>query len=101
VVVRQAGHKTQRVISIHDRRRDRCTRCTHRPTEEAAVRIGATLVIVWLLIGTLAAGQRGYFRGSNETCAKAGTTAVTIIAGPLNYVGLNPKVKCKVPQPSS
>jgi hypothetical protein len=25
---------------------------------------------------------------------------VTIIAGPLNYVGANPKIDCKVPQPS-
>jgi len=25
---------------------------------------------------------------------------LTILAGPLNYVGVNPKVKCKTPQPS-
>jgi hypothetical protein len=25
---------------------------------------------------------------------------VTILAGPLNYVGANPKVACHVPQPS-
>jgi len=25
---------------------------------------------------------------------------VTILAGPLNYVGVNPKVSCHVPQPS-
>jgi len=25
---------------------------------------------------------------------------VTILAGPLNYVGVNPKVVCHVPQPS-
>ena len=60
----------------------------------------AVLVIVWLAIGALAAGQRGYYKGSDQTCAKAGTIAVTIIAGPLNYVGANPKVSCKVPQPS-
>lgn len=65
------------------------------------MRIGAALVIVWLLIGVLAAGQRGYFRGSNNTCAKAGNTVVTVVAGPLNYAGVNPKIKCKVPQPSS
>jgi len=47
-----------------------------------------------------AAGQRHYFSGSDASCAKAGTIAVTIIAGPLNYVGVNPKVKCSVPQPS-
>ncbi|MDT4909299.1 MAG: hypothetical protein QOI69_2540, partial [Pseudonocardiales bacterium] len=35
------------------------------------------------------------------TCAKVSTIAVTIVAGPLNYLGVNPKVKCPtVPQPS-
>ena len=31
---------------------------------------------------------------------KATTIIVTILAGPLNYVGVNPKVDCKVPEPS-
>ena len=32
-----------------------------------------------------------------------GDTALTIVAGPLNYVGANPKVNCRIdtPQPSS
>lgn len=59
------------------------------------------LVIVWLVIGAIAAGQRHYYSTSSTNCAKAGTIAVTVIAGPLNYVGVNPKVtSCKVPQPS-
>jgi hypothetical protein len=62
--------------------------------------IVSILVIVWLVIGVIAAAQRHYFSGSSTNCAKAGTTAVTIVAGPLNYVGANPKVKCKLPQPS-
>ena len=64
------------------------------------MRIGAAIVLVWLLIGAVAAGQRGYYSGSQDTCRKASTIAVTIVAGPLNYVGANPKVSCKVPQPS-
>ena len=60
----------------------------------------AALLLVWLLIGVVAAVQRGYFSGSSANCAKVGTTAVTIIAGPLNYVGANPKIDCNVPQPS-
>ncbi len=64
------------------------------------MRIGTVVVVIWLLIGVLAAGQRGYFSGSPSNCARAGNTAVTIVAGPLNYVGVNPKVKCQVPQPS-
>ncbi len=67
------------------------------------MRIGSLLLIVWLLIGAAAAFQRDYFKSSDVTCAKASTIAVTVIAGPLNYLGVNPKVKCpdvKTPQPS-
>jgi hypothetical protein len=65
------------------------------------MRISSALVLVWLVIGLIAAGQRGYLTGSDDSCAKLGTVAVTVIAGPLNYVGVNPKVHdCKVPQPS-
>jgi hypothetical protein len=48
----------------------------------------------------VAAAQRGYFSGSSSNCAKAGNTLVTVVAGPLNYVGVNPKIHCQVPQPS-
>jgi len=61
------------------------------------------VVIVWLLIGVLAAFQRGYLTDKRDvSCRSFGDTAVTIIAGPLNYLGVNPKVDCnvKVPQPS-
>lgn len=62
--------------------------------------IPAAIVLIWLVIGAIAAAQRGYFSSSPTNCAKASNTAVTIIAGPLNYVGINPKVTCTVPQPS-
>jgi hypothetical protein len=69
--------------------------------QEATVRVvGSVFIIIWLIIGLLAAGQRGYFSGSSSNCAEAGNTVITIIAGPLNYVGVNPKVTCDVPQPS-
>lgn len=65
------------------------------------MRIGGVIVVVWLLIGLLAAFQRGYLGGDDTSCAEAGTIGVTVVAGPLNYVGVNPKVdNCKVPQPS-
>lgn len=64
------------------------------------MRIGSVLLIIWLVIGALAANQRNYFSGSATNCAKAGTIAATIVAGPLNYFGANPKVKCTLPQPS-
>jgi hypothetical protein len=65
------------------------------------MRIGSAIIVVWLIIGLVAAGQRGYLRQSASNCAEAGTVAVTIITGPLNYVGANPKVSCDVPKPSS
>ena len=64
------------------------------------MRIGSVLVIVWLLIGLVAANQRHYFSGDTTNCAKAGTIAATIVSGPLNYLGVNPKISCKLPQPS-
>jgi hypothetical protein len=63
-------------------------------------RMGSLLVVIWLVIGVVAAAQRDYFSGSDANCAKLGTIAVTIVAGPLNYAGVNPKVNCDVPQPS-
>lgn len=61
----------------------------------------AVLLVVWLIIGVLAAGQRDYYNSSPTNCAKGGTITVTILAGPLNYVGVNPKIKaCHAPQPS-
>jgi len=58
------------------------------------------IVVIWLIIGAIAAGQRGYYSGPTGSCTKAGTIAVTILAGPLNYVsGVNPKVTCSVPLP--
>ena len=64
------------------------------------MRIGSVLLIVWLIIGAIAAGQRGYYNGTIGSCTKASTIVVTILAGPLNYVGVNPKVVCELPQPS-
>ncbi|HZX06880.1 hypothetical protein [Kribbella sp.] len=60
----------------------------------------AIIIVVWLVIGLAAAAQRSYFSGSSATCAKVGTTLVTIVAGPLNYVGANPKINCSAPRPS-
>jgi hypothetical protein len=62
--------------------------------------IGGVLVVIWLIIGAIAAGQRGYFNSNTASCAKAGTVIVTVVAGPLNYLGVNPKIKCDIPQPS-
>ncbi len=63
-------------------------------------RILPGVVVLWLIIGALAGGQRGYYSSPSANCAKADTIAVTILAGPLNYVGVNPKTHCLMPRPS-
>lgn len=66
------------------------------------MRIGSILLVVWFVIGGLAAVQRGYFKGDDATCANTGTILVTVLAGPLNYVGVNPKIDdCTLPEPSA
>jgi hypothetical protein len=63
--------------------------------------IGA-LLVVWLAIGALAGYQRHYYSSSVTNCAQGGTIAVTILASPLNYAGVNPKISsCHVPQPGT
>jgi hypothetical protein len=64
------------------------------------MKIGSVLLIVWLAIGAIAGGQRHYYNGSAESCVRAGTIALTVVAGALNYFGVNPKTTCKAPQPS-
>jgi len=63
-------------------------------------RILGIVLLIWLIIGAVAAGQRGYYGSAKSSCASVATIALTILAGPLNYVGANPKVHCSVPQPS-
>jgi hypothetical protein len=57
------------------------------------MRLGSIILVIWLVIGIIATAQRGYF-GDKVSCATAGTVVVTILAGPLNYVGVNPKLTC-------
>ena len=64
------------------------------------MRIGAVIIVIWLVIGGLAAYQRNYFSNEPANCAQIGTVLLTIVAGPLNYLGLNPQVDCELPQPS-
>jgi len=65
------------------------------------MRVGGLVLVIWLVIGAIAAGQRGYYSSDSDNCAHAGTIVATVVAGPLNYVGVNPKVSCHLPSPSS
>jgi hypothetical protein len=62
----------------------------------------SAVVVVWLVIGVIAAFQRDYLKNTEQNCATLGTIAVTVLVGPLNYAGVNPKVTdCHLPHPSS
>src|SRR5258708_35976084 len=63
-------------------------------SKEAIMRIGSVILVIWLILGFFAAGQRGYYT-KTPSCGNAGTIIVTILAGPLNYLGVNPKVACQ------
>nr|BFE69390.1 hypothetical protein GCM10020092_026910 [Actinoplanes digitatis] len=63
--------------------------------------IGGVIVAIWLVLGVVAAFERGYFNDSGDAgCAEAGTVIVTVVASPLNWLGVNPKITCDVPEPS-
>jgi hypothetical protein len=62
------------------------------------MRIISFLVLIWLVIGAFAAFQRGYFSTADDNCSDVGTIVVTVAAGPLNYIGANPKVECETPE---
>ena len=62
--------------------------------------IGSAILVIWLIIGGFAAAQRGDYSGP-VNCGRAATVAVTILAGPLNYTGVNPHINCTAPQPSN
>lgn len=70
-------------------------------TEVRVIHIGSFLLTLWLVIGGIAAAQRHEFTRAVPNCNTAATIGVTILAGPINYIGLNPKISCHdLPQPS-
>jgi hypothetical protein len=58
------------------------------------MRLLSVLILIWLLIGAIAAGQRHYYTTSSLDCAGAGTIVVTLAFGPANYLGADPKLTC-------
>lgn len=64
------------------------------------MRIISALVLIWFVIGAIAAYQRDYFSQTDSNCSDVGTILVTVAAGPLNYIGANPRIDCKTPTPS-
>ncbi len=67
-------------------------------------RLIGILLVIWLVIGAFAAYQRDYFDDAQTNCSEASDIVLNIVAGPLNYTGINPQVTCSdidVPEPSS
>jgi hypothetical protein len=60
-------------------------------------RMSRLLVATRLATGAVAKGQRGYFGALWQNCAGA----PTVVAGALNYLGVQPQVKCRSPHASS
>jgi hypothetical protein len=58
-----------------------------------SMHIGTAFVLVWLIIGAIVAGHRGELEGTNS-CSSVGTIAATVVAGPLNYAGIDPHISC-------
>jgi hypothetical protein len=67
---------------------------------EVRMHIGSLLLVIWLVIGGIAAGQRGDYKRPVD-CSSFSTAAVTILAGALNYAHVDPHINCTTPHPSS
>ena len=55
------------------------------------------LFVIWLAIGAVAAGQRGYFGGTPQDCAGAATIGVTAMAGLMPLIEFPQGCSSKVP----
>jgi hypothetical protein len=53
------------------------------------------MVIIWFVLGASAANDRGYFDTSKpRTCTFVGSGLLTVVAGPVNYLGVHPRASC-------
>lgn len=52
-------------------------------------------VLIWFIVGASAANDRGYFKSDYpRTCSNVGSAALTVVAGPINYIGIHPRAYC-------
>jgi hypothetical protein len=65
------------------------------------MRRGTVILLVWLLIGAAAAGQRGFFNITKFGCSNVATMVATFVVGPFNYIGVDPAFRCGAPKPAS
>ena len=57
--------------------------------------IGSLILALWLVVGGIAAGQHGDYRGPLD-CSTVTTAGATILVGPLNYAGVHLNINCAV-----
>ena len=56
------------------------------------------IIAAWLVSGFFAAFQRDYFNENLAVSCKTGSDILlTVVAGPLNYFDVNPKIDCANP----
>lgn len=51
------------------------------------------LVVLWLMVGSFVAGARNVDSDA-DACTKTVTIALTALLGPVNYLGVTPRVNC-------
>jgi hypothetical protein len=52
-------------------------------------------VLIWFVVGVSAANDRGFFQsGYPRTCSTVGSASLTVVAGPINYIGVHPTAYC-------
>ena len=49
------------------------------------MKIGSVILVIWLVIGALAAYQRNYFSSEPANCAQISTVLLTVVAGPSTF----------------
>jgi hypothetical protein len=53
------------------------------------------MVIVWFVLGAAVASDRGYFdTNTPRDCTFVGSGLLTVVAGPINYMGVHPRAVC-------
>lgn len=90
------GRRNRRDREIREVREIRAS-----PAHQTAKFLLSVLMLVWFGSGLAAAWQRDYFTNTPVNCGDLGTIGLTVLAGPLNYLGMNPRVaECQLPEPS-
>lgn len=59
------------------------------------MKIASIVILAWLVVGAVVGTQRDYFKSDDNNCRETSDVVVTVLAGPLNYFGINDKTTCE------